>query len=222
MPYRRSFFGYQHVVPNDEQANSHLVINAILDLSAYGVESIDAKRRNAIRRGFRSCQLTTENSPDDATLRGCLKAWNDLSTRTGWKHALDETSFFESWRLFADLPGRSIVVGRETESGKIAGFLVTKVIGDTAYVDTIASRSDLLKTNVNDALMYAFLINAARLDGVNKAHYAIKSNVATLERFKTGLGFEPHPFPSRTALKCGVGLSLKLLFPSKYKRMTGD
>lgn len=221
-PYGKSFLGYQHVVGDDAEANSHLVINAILDLKNYGVDSINAKRRNAIRKGFKSCTLEVLTRPDREVLGGCLAAWNELSARTGWKHAADEKTFFESWRMLVGCPGTSVIVGRDSDSGQVAGFLVTKIIGDTAYVDTIASRTDMLRTNVNDAVMYAFLINAAKLPGVTKAHYAIKSVVTKLERFKTGLGFEPHPFPAVAKLRVGVGTMLKLCFPAKHRRMIGQ
>lgn len=220
-PLMKTFMGYQHVVADESLANSHFVINAILDLSAYGTESINAKRRNAIRKGFRSCELSVETAPDDATLDGCLKAWNDLTQRTGWKHAQDAGEFFESWRLLAKCPGTSIIVARDIETREVAGFLVTKIIGDTAYVDTIASRTDMLSVNPNDAVMYAFLLNARNLPGVTKAHYAIKSSVTMLEKFKTGLGFIPHPFPLRTVFRPGVGLMLKKLKPQHYNRMMG-
>lgn len=220
-PYSKSFLGYQHVVEDQGDANSHLVINAILDLKIYDADSINAKRRNAIRKGFRSCTLEVLTRPSDDALRGCLRAWNELSARTGWKHACDQKTFFESWRLLADCPGASIIAGRDNESGEIAGFVVTKIIGDTAYVDTIASCTDMLRTNVNDAVMYAFLINAAKLPQVTKAHYAIKSTVTKLEKFKAGLGFEPHPFPAVTRFRPGVEAMLKLCFPAKHRRMIG-
>lgn len=219
--WSKSFFGYQHVVAAEGPANSRLVINAILDLAEYSGASINAKRRNAVRKGFGGCVLELLDPDDADAVAGCRAAWNDLTSRTGWKHAADEESFRESWRLLAECPGVSIILGRAGETGEVAGFLVTKIIGDTAYVDTIASRSDMLHTNVNDAVMYAFLINAAKLPGVRKAHYAIKSTVTKLEKFKTGLGFEPHPFPARTKLRVGIGAMLKLLFRDKYDRMVG-
>ncbi|MCY2930957.1 MAG: hypothetical protein NTV86_16005 [Planctomycetota bacterium] len=221
LPWGKSFLGYQHVVPDEAQADSHLVINAVLDLASYGSESIDAKRRNSMRKGFKCCSLEVARSLDEDTLSGCLASWNDLSGRSGWKHCLDPASFGETFRLLLDCPGVSVIVGREIETGQVAGFLVTKIIGPTAYVDTIASRTDMLHTNVNDAVMAAFVMNAAKIPGVTSAHYAIKSNVTNLEKFKTGLGFVPHPFPARTRLRPGVGLLLKTLARDKYDRMTG-
>jgi len=220
-PWCRSYVGYQHVLPDDHAANSYLVINYLGNLSGYGPASLNAKRRNAIRKGFKACELGLLASPDEETMAGCRAAWNALTARTGWKHASDPQSFAESWRMLLGIPGVSIVVGRHRESGQVAGFLITKIIGDTAYVDTIASRTDLLGANVNDALLYAFLKNAAEIPGVDKAHYAIKSNVESLEKFKRGLGFEPHSFASLLRLRPGIKILLKLVAAEKYERMLG-
>jgi len=221
LPFLKSFHGFQHVVADEGRANSHLVINAITDLSTYGPQAVDSKRRNAVRKGLRRCELTIPKAYDEQTFGQCRMAWNDLTERTGWKHLADKASFEESWRMLLDEPGATIIAGRDKESGEIAGFLLTKIIGDTAYVDTIASRTSLLKCNVNDALMYAFIMNARDLPGVRKAHYAIRSYVETLERFKRGLGFSPVAFPARTRLRWPTRLGLRMLLPAKYKRMHG-
>lgn len=217
----KSFMGMQHVVPSEEQANSHLVINAITDVASYSEKSVNAKRRNAVRKGLRNCTLEILAEFDNETFNQCRLAWKDLTERTGWKHALERDEFDRSWRDLMQCPGVSIIVGREAKSGQVAGFLAVKIIGDTAYVDTIASRTEFLSTNVNDAVMYAFLTNAQRLPGVTKAHYAIRSYAETLEKFKRGLGFVPVPFPARTFLRGPTTFLLKRCFPSKYRRMFG-
>lgn len=218
----KSFLGYQHIVPEAAQANSQLVVNAITSLAAYSEAAVDSKRRNSVRKGFRSCTLEVLTGYHAETFEQCRITWKELTERTGWKHAVERSEFEATWRAMLDCPGVSIILGRERTSGQVAGFLITKIIGDTAYVDTIASRTEFMKYNVNDAVMYAFLINAQRLDGVSKAHYAIRSYVETLEKFKQGLGFVPTPFPARTVLRGGVRLVLSRFFPDKYKRMIGQ
>lgn len=218
----RAPLGYQHVVDSESKSNSHLVINMISDLATYGDASVDSKRRNAVRKGFKSCTLSVLESFDNDAFEGCRAAWKDLTERTGWKHAATRESFEESWRGLLDCPGVSIIVGRDNESGQVAGFLITKIIGDTAYVDTIASRTEFLKCNVNDAVMFAFLQNAKSLPGITKAHYAIRSYVETLEKFKTGLGFRPTSLPCATVLCGPVKFVLERYYPDKYKRMIGQ
>ncbi len=214
--FTKTFLGYQHVVSNDAEANSALVINSIMDLSAYDQSAINSKRRNAIRKGLKCCSLSVETDPDRETLDGCREAWEELTERTGWKGKVKQDWFDVTWKFLALCPGVSIIVGRDAESGRVAGFLVTKIIGETAYVDTIASCSGMLHMNVNDAVMYAFLMNAKNLPGVTRAHYAIKSKVTRLEKFKTSLGFVPDPFPARLRLRPIVGWALR-----RFRRSDG-
>ncbi len=221
-PMGNSYLGFQHVVGDEDEANSRLVINVVEDVSGYGPGAIDSKRRNAVRKGLKNCKLSVVAELDSETVNGCRMAWDELTGRTGWKKAADPAMFEQTWRAMLDCPGVSIILGRDAESGKVAGFLTVKIIGDTAYVDTIASRSDMLKTNVNDALMFAFVCSAAKLPGVRTAHYAIKSNVQSLERFKTGIGFTPVPFPAVTRLRGLAGPVVRMLFPTKYRRMVGQ
>ena len=221
-PYRKSYMGFQHAVAEIAQANSHLVINAILGLDSYSAARIGSTRRKHIRRGLRDCDVTVLAGYDRWTFQECRTAWNDLSRRTGWKRPLAQTEFDASWRMLLELPGVSIIVGREKRSGAVAGFQITKIIGDTAYGDTIASRTQMLQSNVNSAVMYSILANAAKLPGISKAHLAIKSHVASLEDYKASLGFEHHRFPARTELRPGIMPALKLLFRDKYDRMIGN
>ena len=218
----RSFLGYQNLVADEKQANSHLVINVINNLCDYGESSIDSKRRNAVRKGLKCCRVEAILAPDEKTFDECRATWDSLSTRTGWKQTADKATFDQAWALLVDCPGVTILVARDVETNEVCGFLIVKIIGDTAYVDTLASRTEKLSTNVNDALMYSFLINAAKIPGVKKAHFAIKSYVKHLESFKRAMGFVPFPFPARTELRPGIGFAMKRCFPKHFKRMMGQ
>jgi hypothetical protein len=220
-PFAKAYFGYQHLVPNGSQANSRLVLNTIFDLTDYGPVKLSSKRRNKIRNGLKNCMLERLISPDKKTFDECRATWDDLSARTGWKQVAKETIFDEEWRMLLDCPGVSIIVARHKMSGRIAGFMITKIIGDTAYSDTVAARTDMLHTRVNDALRYSFLANAMKLPGVRKAHSAIKSSIKGLEDFKRDLGYEPYQFPANTHLRLGLRGVLRLVFPEKYNRMIG-
>lgn len=222
LPYSKSYLAYQHVVASGEASNSTLVINTVVDLPAYSPESIDDKRRNAIRKGVRSCDVVQVERIEDAWLPGVAKAWNDLVDRTGWKHHRDGGMIRESWSKLLEIPAATMLLAIDRASGQVAGFLITKIYGQTAYVDTIASNSDLLKSNPNDVLMYTFIRNAQKCSGVTKVHYAIKSSVEHLEKFKTSLGFAHHPFPATLRARPGLLTALRILRPQLYRRLMGQ
>jgi hypothetical protein len=219
---RHSYLGYQHLVPDEQQANSRLVINTVQDLRQYGPSAIESKRRTKIRSGLRKCLLEVLTSFDKPTVDGCRAAWDDLTSRTGWKGSVPSNWFDETWRMLLDMPGVSILVARDRESGRVGGFHLIKILGDTAYGDAVASHSELFHCRVNDAMIYGFLVSAGRIAGVTKANYAIKSYVQSLEEFKTSMGFDAHPFPALTRLRPLVGPALRLMRPSSYWRMIGQ
>jgi hypothetical protein len=221
LPVGKTFLGLQYITAQEGAANSHLVINSIADLSSYGPANLDSKRRNAVRKGLRNCQLSLLTEYDKDLFAQCLVTWDELSQRTSWKHQADPQSFDRTWRMMLDCPGTSILVGRDGATGEVAGFLVTKIIGDTAYVDTIASRT-AQTCNVNDALVYAFTVNARGLPGVTKGHFAIRSYIKTLEHFKWSMGYHPIPFPAVTRLRWPVRLMLRWFYPAQYRRMVGQ
>ncbi len=220
IPLSKRFIGYQNIVLA-QSANSRLIINVIEDISSFGPESVPDKRRN-IRTGFNSCTLEIMEKPDAGTYAECAELWRDFVGRTAWKKAVDPGYISRTWGRLLDVPGVSIILGRDNESGKIAGFLITKVIGDTAYVDTIASSTALMKTKVNDALVYAFVKNAQSLPGVKKANYTIVSYKTTLEKFKQSHGFRPVPYPALTFLMPPAGMLIKTLKSASYNRMMGN
>jgi hypothetical protein len=219
-PYVKSFVGFQHLI-DGRLGNSRQVINTISDLPGYSTECIDAKRRNAIRKGLRECAVETVRAVDGGMVGECHSIWADFTRRTGWKHPVSKAYIDKTFNELLAMPGTTILTGKDVASGRCAGFLIAKLIGDTAFVDTIASHTDLLHTNVNDALMYCFLISAKAVAGIQKAHYAIKSYDTHLEDFKKSIGFSPTTYPAYTCLRPGVRPALKTLFPRQYARMTG-
>jgi hypothetical protein len=221
LPYVNSFFGFQFAARKD-LANSRQIINTIEDVKQYGPASLTSKRRASVRKGLRSCEVVTISSTNDSLISGCVDLWNGFVKRTGWKQPLDRTFFERSWKELLDLPGTNVSVARSKETGETAGFLISKIIGSTAYVDTIASSSRHLSLNVNDALMYAMVNSAKMISSVEKVHYAIKSNDKPLEFFKQGIGFAHTPYPSCLHLRPGVGLALKIVSRRNYKRMVGE
>ncbi len=221
LPFSKCFLGHQHLVADAKDGDSFLAFNVLENLSQYSLAALRDKRR-AVRKGLRLCSVIKLDRCDEGVVTECAAVWNSLVERTGWKMKLTPQAFVESWRKLLVLAGTSILVGTDKEQGGVAGFLIVKIFGSTAYVDTIASHSDKLALHINDALLYSFLMNAQQVTGVTRAHYSLVSNVTELERFKQSLGFVPTKFPACTHLTPGVGTALRLFFPQKFKRLVGD
>lgn len=219
-PYNKSFLGYQYMA-SEKMKNSEQVINSINDLALYGPQCIDAKRRNAIRKGLSRCIIEPLNDMSETIIEECREIWSDFTRRTGWKNPVSKKYIADSWKELINLAGTTILFGREKSTGKAAGFIIAKLIGDTAFVDTIASKTDMLHTNINDALMYSFLVSAQHVPEIKKAHYALRSYDVRLEDFKKSIGFQPTTYPFFTYLRPGRAPLLKAFFPSQFQRLTG-
>ena len=151
LPISKTFVGYQYLTTEEASANC-VVINTNFDLKNYGPDVLKKDRRKGVRKGLARCSLTMLDSLNDEILDGCMRAWNDLCARTGWKRPVPKDFFGRSWNSILSTPGYSIILARDRRSGQIAGFFITKIIGDTICGDTIAVRDDMLQTRANDAL----------------------------------------------------------------------
>jgi hypothetical protein len=221
LAFGQKYLGCQYRTENLGSQNSYLIFNVIENVKSYTSASIDDKRRAAIRKGLRLCNLHVVDRFEKNIFNGSLKAWNDLVSRTGWKKKLNYSLLEESWKKMLDMPGSTIIVGLDSQTGDVAGFIIVKVIEHTAYIDTIASSNAMARLNINDLLIYSFLMNAKKIFNVQYSHYGLLSSVENLEKFKRSLGFKPQKYPATTRLTPGVGLVLKTFFPAKYNRLFG-
>jgi hypothetical protein len=221
LPISRTFIGYQYLT-TEEASESQVVINTNLNLKNYGPNSLKKDRRKGIRKGLARCSLTILEELNEEVLDGCMLAWNNLTARTGWKQPVKKDFFEQSWKEILGCPGYTIILAREKLSGQIAGFFITKIIGDTICGDTIAVRDDMLHTRANDALRYTFIINAATIPSVTKACCSVKSNDIDLENFKISLGYQPISFPAITKLRFGFRQLIKHFFGDYYNRLMGQ
>jgi hypothetical protein len=222
LPRNKSWIGFQHLTGKREGANSQLVLNVIDDLNLYDESRIIPDKRRTLRKGAKRCEVILLKEANKHIFQEALSAWNDLVARTGWKKPLTYREFEKGWKDLLDFPGTGILLAFERSRGLLAGWLIVRIFGGTAYVDTIASKSGLLGNAPNDILIYTFLRNAQRLSEVSRAYYSIKSMVEPLEKFKRSLGFEPKPFPATLCVRPGFHSLLKCVSPNHHKRLIGD
>ena len=219
-PIAKSYLGYQ--VPHDAQgSNSSLVFNVIEELQSYSEADLHESKPRAIKKAYNATVVDNMCEMSSKDMAEACDVWNSLVTRTKWKKLLQHKQFEESWEELGQLPGTSILSCRDKSSGRMIGWMICKTIGNTAYVDTIASHTDGLAMRPNDILLYSFLRSAQRNSGVTIAHYSLKSFVTTLETFKQSMGFKPIAFPCFTVLRPIVKQLLPLLYPRAYRRMYG-
>ncbi len=218
---RRRLLGWQFPVDTG-CSDSCVTMNVIHDLSAYDLGAVNAKRRNAIRQGFRQLEIVIADPADAAVREAALEVWNSHVQRTSWNRTLTPAQFDPSWRELSDWPGTTLLCARAKDGGSsLCAWLLVRAIDDTVFMDTLASHTDRLAERPNDAVLFACL-SSARQQGIRRAHYALKSSVTSLEWFKESLGFVPYPFPTKLHLRFPVRLGLEWFRPALYRRLRGE
>jgi len=218
---RRMLLGWQFPT-NEAAANSVVRQNVIFELSGYGLDRIESNKRRAIRRALRELRYEIVR-PDDSTLAEEARiVWNSHVERTGWNRSMDNVEFMRSWAELAEMPGTSVIVAREIDGqNPMCAWLITRILGDTIYIDTIASHTDRVGGRPNDGLIFLALQSASHA-GVVHAHYSLVSRITSLEAFKRSLGFIPHPFPCHLHLLSPIGALMRWIRPGLYSRLRGD
>lgn len=219
LPFGKCGLGRQYPVPR-ERANSLAHFNVIHDLTDFGIERVAAKKRRAVRKGLRGLELTTL-CDDPAVREEVREVWNSHVTRTSWNKTFDESAFAEQWRALMDMPGTTIVGGRDRSTGALCAWVLGRIVGETVWVDTLASHSDRLDHRPNDTVIFALLVGASRL-GVKKANYFLRSAIEPLESFKQSLGFVSDGIPARLEVNPAAKVVLKLARKEKWRRIEGD
>lgn len=205
----------------EQQANSRVWMNVIHDLRGYDIQRVDADKRRAVRKGIKNLDLVMLDPGDAQVAAAARDVWNSHVQRTGWNTPETPESFAASWRELRDWPGTTVIGARDRASGQLCSWTIVRVIDDVAYVDTLASHTERLANRPNDAIVFTAVYSAAQ-GGARRAHYSLRSRIASLEAFKASMGFEPFAFPARLSLRFPVGLGLQLFANRTYRRLLGD
>jgi len=220
LPLRHSFLGYQS--PQHSGTNSRVVFNMIEDLTQFDIGCLDKSKPRALRKASRRCVVEILQTLNSTIEMQATDVWNSLVERSGWNHPLNPRTLTDSWRRLLDLPGTTILGCFDSNDHRLIAWLICKLIGNVAYIDTIASHSSYMDHRPNDLLIYSFLMSAKKNSHISMAHYSLRSRIASLERFKESMGFRPCSIPVYTHLRPGVKALLKTLSKRNFERLMGN
>lgn len=221
LPKFKRLLGYQYPVEG-KLANSLVHFNIIHHLEGYDLERVASQKRRAIRKGLKQLNIVALDPCDPQDAQQANEVWNSHVERTGWNSAFDGRAFAEHWRPLADMAATNVVGARDKQTGVLCAWLITRTVGGTVYVDTIASHTQRLEHRPNDTLIFSMLYNAARSEGVRHANYSLRSDLAPLEKFKQSLGFESGGLPACVQVNWLAALALRQFKPAIWRRLHGD
>lgn len=156
----------------------------------YDFPALRSRTRTQVRRGLEACtveriefsELKQKYLPlQQATIERQGRC-TESSDRKYWDQYIDSAAAMtgaETWAAYVD--------------GKMAAYLISFMIEDTANLCIVRSDTSMLKAFPNNALLFRYLYEVLRRPEVCKVDYGLESVRAggeNLERFKTGMGFE--------------------------------
>jgi len=177
------------------KANTVYVVMQMSDPVNIDLSVLSGNTRSKVRRGQKRV-VVEEDFFSEESCRGAFEVYRSFYIRANWgsKRKLDY-GVFKIWfeKLFED---ERLTLGGFVD-GHLVGLLRGYLIGDTAYLSFIATHSDYLKYYPNECLVWHFVEKVKSVSGIRRIIYATKSRKATLDEFKSKMGFLEKKYPAR-------------------------
>ncbi len=198
-PLRRKIaLGCTHRVPPGARQSGawHAITMKQPQIAEFSLQSVDAKRRNSIRKGLGCTEVRlvadlsayrkdmTEIAISTAIRneRGYPPAYYSEQNDEWWRGIVRGAAYTEFWGAF--------------HAGRMIAYLAVQVAGHRAIVDGAKSMTEFLHANPNDALVYTFLESCQARGSIQEIFYGHWSqDKATLNRFKESFGFAGEKVP---------------------------
>ena len=159
----------------------------------YDLQNLESKARNQTRRGLEACEVRPvdfeELGPQGVALQ------RDTLTRQGRRIRPDLDAYWERYFAQAALTDGALAWAAYHER-QLAAYLIAFRVEETAHVVIVRSAAALLRHYPNNALLFTFLRHMLRSGAVRRVSIGFEpfqTNLASLDRFKEGLGFQRFP-----------------------------
>ena len=213
----KSFIGCNHRVPNKAGSSGYwlpfvLDEQGIKEWSLEGLKS--GNRRRRIRKGLRNCEV--KRLENVQTYRSDFsRILKSTAIRNG--HGNPPEHYNEDKQSWWDLILR---VNHYTEfwgafhEGMLVAYICFHVAGDRVVVDGVKSDTEWLQTCPIDAILFNFITDIQKREGIKEMIYGGKSDRPSLDKFKESYGFRIEEIPYRIGVMGGY-----LYVPKFVKRM---
>ncbi len=218
-PPGRVRWGFRTSVADGVAANGTLWLQMMADIRGYDIQALPSKRRNQLRKCWRTVQLGALTGPGILLEQG-HRVFHSAYRRTGYGSPISPTRYHRVVRAELGTLGRVHLAG--LVDGRLAGYLVARAVERTAYIAAIHLDTDLLSSNVGTGLVYEFVQICRRTPGIREIVYGPHSRYdEPLCRFKKGMGFPPVPIPARYHLNPLAAAVIRRRRPDLYYYITG-
>ncbi|MEY3458715.1 MAG: hypothetical protein RL215_1872 [Planctomycetota bacterium] len=176
----------------------------------YSLASLDPKARNKTRQGLDKCTCGPEDPREFASAGIELHAQTLL--RQGRKLPAGYEAYWKTYfNAAATCPAATVWACRY--QGSLASFLISFRIGSVENICIVRSREEFLTHRPNNAMLFTFLQHALSQNHTSEVCIGLQSlqpEMASLDLFKRGMGFEEKPIGQRIEVQTPLGISLPL------------
>ena len=217
----RAFGGYYHMVPQEGPSNGMIVTNEISNPASYQLESIKANKRREIRRAlafFRICRVTQLKD----LLGDGFRVYLDWEKKTkNVRVKLSNPSVFNRWITRNFRHPYRLILGAYAQNHLVA-FQIIEAIEGVANISHTFSDSSFNALTPASALRYSYLKICGRHRAIHKACGGFRSLRASLEQYKSELGFQHVSYPAFIAVQPIIRPLVRWFMPLEYRRLMGQ
>jgi hypothetical protein len=188
-----AFAGYLHLSVPNSPANS--MYQAIIsdNVDRYSIRNLSRSRQRHVRQGLSDLDVRPIEKVEHLFKDG-YQVYTSWHRRVQWGRDKTDRSRFEAWISRVFRQSKKIVLGAY-RGNKLVAFMLPRAVGSSACPCFVASQTEFLNCNPNDALFHAFLCLARQTKGVQSANLGALCNKPSLNQFKLHYG-NVKSFPS--------------------------
>jgi len=212
--------GYYHMVPPGAPSNGAIVTNEISDPSVYGLQSLQAKKRQQIRRLLTQFRIARVEKLNDLLTDG-FRVYLDWEKRKNPRAKRSNPAVFGRWMTNLFHHPHKLILG-SYDRERLVAFLAAEAVEGVANATDLFSDSSYARQAPSVALRYAYAKIAAQSPAIHKVCDGFRSLIDSLEHLKLLLGFEHVCYPAFIMLRPVVRPLARWLMPFEYRRLMGQ
>jgi hypothetical protein len=185
--------GYMHLSVPNSPTNSMYQSIIRDNVDRYSIRNLSRNRRGCVRKGLSDLEVRPIENVEHLFTDG-YEVYASWHRRVQWGSDKTHRSKFEAWISRVFRQSKKIVLGAYRDD-KLIAFMLPRAVGNSACPCFVASQTDFLIYNPNDALFHAFLCLARQTKGVQTANFGALCSKPSLNQFKLHYG-NVKSFPS--------------------------
>ena len=169
----------------------------VVNETDYDLSSLTSKARNQTRRGLEWCQVQAVSF--DQLGNEAIRLNEETLLRQGRTLSKDFKDYWNKYFIQAAQAEGAEAWGAFVNS-QLAAYLIAFRIEGVAHILIVRSARGMLSKYPNNALLFSYVQSVLKEDSINEVSIGLESiqgGMASLDKFKAGMGFKKLPIGQR-------------------------